>query len=359
MDVLDRIPTRESDARLRPFLDAGTEKEAAQCLDRLLNSTVRPIVGGVLRHKLGVLLSQPGNSKGRQSQLEADAAELFQDALVQVTSELYRVRLDRSVLPIANLAHYTAAVAYQVVNLYFRKLYPRRASLTNKLRYLLNCRPEFSRWQTDDGEWLAGYARWQAQTWEVPEWNCHNGAARFPLESALCTEGTLAPAQLVARIFDWLGQPIRFEDLVTIIADLWGVRDLPAEPLPEDDTREALPATPEAMDIQVTLRTYWTALCALPSNQRCCLLLQASDPSGNSLIHIFYTCGIASLMEIAAAVVMPVEAVASIYPELPWDDKTIAGKLDTTPLYVTRLRGIARRKLRKAMQSEEETKSDD
>jgi hypothetical protein len=87
-------------------------------------------------------------------------------------------------------------------------------------------------------------------------------------------------------------------------------------------------------------------------------LLQASDPAGNSLIHILHTCGIASLQEIAAAVAMPMETLKALYQELPWEDKQIADTLDTTPLYVTRLRGMARRRLGQTMKAEEDTGPD-
>jgi hypothetical protein len=353
----DVIATREMDGRLVPFLDAATEKEAAHCLEDLLYREVCPIILGVLKHKFGALFSLPNRLQRFPLFQESDTVELFQDVLVQITSLLQRMRRNRDRTPISNLAHYTAATTYQVVNHYYRKRCPRRACLADKLRWLLNSQAELCRWQAEKGEWLVGYRRWQEQAWKNMARDRSDYAARYLLEAPPSEAIARTPTKLLTDIFDWLGHPIRFQDLVTMLVEIWEVREFPNEPLSTDETTPLLVAQvpfTEEIHSRVTLRRYWMALCALPPNQRCCLLLQASDPSGNSLIHMLHTYGIASLAEIAAAAVLPVATLKTIYQELPWEDKTIAIQLQTTPLYVTRLRGMARKRLGQAIQSGEE-----
>jgi hypothetical protein len=354
----DSLPTKQADKCLEPFLQARTQREAQRNLESLLDSEVRPLIGKILYRKLQVWVGIRGTQGSPQSQEQADAEEVCQDALVKIVEALQKARSFPDTCPILSLPGLTVTVVSQQADLYIRKRYPKRASLSNKLRFLLDNRPHFARWQIRDGEWLAGYRRWQDQGLAAISLEPLHAAARFQREVPQVGEILDQPDMLLAKLFDWAGGPVPMAELVALMAEVWDVRDHPAVLLPtDDDSASGMPpaaraaltqegAFTEEVANQECLRRYWAAICDLPPKQRCSLLFQASDPVGNSLIHLLHACGIASLPEIAVAAKMSLEALKRIYHELPWEDKKVAEALETTVQYVIRLRAIARGRIR-------------
>src|SRR5215216_4539105 len=214
------------DPLLEPLLREPGDERADALLARLIDEQAAPVIKGVIRYKLHL------NSHLATQRAEAD--DLYQEALLQLLARLRQFRAEPGRHPIADLRGMAAVIAHRTCSGWMRRQFPERHALKNRLHYLLTRQRGFALWQGEDGKMIAGFAAWQRVKKAVP-------AARLGELSEvegvrLLKSGRQQElADALAAVFKHLGGPVEFDELVSALAALLGIRDQPIESLPEND----------------------------------------------------------------------------------------------------------------------------
>ena len=328
------------DALLEPLSLETSDERADEVLLQLINDHAEPVIKGVIRFKLRL-------SSYRETQ-RAEADDIYQEVLLQLLSVLQKFRKSPDVNPIADLRGMAAVIAHRTCARWMRRQFPERHALKNRLHYLVTRQRGFALWQNAEGQLVAGFAAWQDQ---------HKSAIRqladaLPGHLRSATGGKPQElADTVAAIFNHLGSPIEFDELVSGVVTLLGVSDQPIESLAEDEDEVAL--VPDAsepdpawkIEKKMFLRRLWEELEQLPRNQRAALLLNLKESSGFGCITLFPVVGIATLRQLATALEMSAEALAEVWNELPMEDARIAELLGLTRQQVINARKSGRERL--------------
>lgn len=349
---------RQLDALLLPFVQEKNEATAEFLLAQLISEHAEAIIKGIIRVKLRASLKATDGSHQNQ-----DALEVNSDVHVLLITELRSLKSDPDGKAISNFRSYVAVITYHACSKYLRQKYPRRWRLKNRLRYLLTHRPEFALWERDEKELLCGLATWRAERTDfaraerLQQLQDNPQAfmqARLPNGEA---SEIAPPADSLTAIFKWLGCPIELDDLVNILADWWGIRELtpPRERDEEehDDLAERLPdlraSVADELDQRLYLQHLWTEICQLPERQRAAILLNLRDAHGLSCLALLPLTGIATIRQIAKALDVPAEQFATLWNNLPLDDASIAEHLGLTRQQVINLRKAGRERLARRM----------
>ncbi len=48
-----------------------------------------------------------------------------------------------------------------------------------------------------------------------------------------CNVQRMNPADLLSALFNWVGHPVALDDVVNVVAELWGMKDQPHKPRPK------------------------------------------------------------------------------------------------------------------------------
>jgi DNA-directed RNA polymerase specialized sigma24 family protein len=343
---------QQTDKLLLPFLHATDEEDSQRLLTQLLSDHADPIIKSIVRRKLHLPFGHLSDSR-----LSEDADELSSEILVQVLSRLSDFKEKPDEKYINNFRSYVAVIAYSVWHEHLRQKYPQRHMLKNKLRYLLTRRPSFAVWEGEDREHLCGLVAWENQK------RAPSGARRIQelrggpqaSERAGLTSHDLQRldlASLLSAIFKWVGSSVELDDLVNVVAEWTGVEDQVFQASVEeevDDPFERLPDPRPNVDVELQRRTHlqqlWVEICQLKPQQRAALLLNLRDSDGGDVVAVFVIAGIATIHEIAYALAMSADQLATLWNDLPLDDLTIAARLGITRQQVINLRKSARERL--------------
>ena len=237
----------------------------------------------------------------------------FEDLRSEVMLRLIRRLEDRDAEPIASFPDYVAMVAFHVVDDHARKRFPDRARLSNRIRFTLTRDPRFAFWEIGR-EHVGGLRAWNGQRPAAAPSNAQVDVYDIP--------GSLL------RLFGETRAPLAFHGIVSLF---WK----PGRPLP------ATPVAPPAAEESNVGAKLWAEIRELPLRQRIALLLHLRDDSGESaLVHLG-----ASRAEIAGALELTEEELATLWPLLPLDDNTIAARLGVARQQVINLRKCARERL--------------
>ena len=329
--------TLRIDAVLSPYLEAKDEADAVAALEPLICQHAQPIVRQIVGGKLRVGYSA-------NSDITADEAnDLVSEITLKLVQRLRSLRANAGENPINNFRGYVAVTVYHACDGYLRRKYPRRYSLKNQLRYLLTHRAGFAVWESSEGYLLCGFAAWKESKLAISRWTTR----QIQSDPQLSDSSNLSPPDLLKAIFDRAGGPLRLDELVSLIAGLWRINDVPSgdtsiEPNAYSGQDEQLDAR---IDQRGHLEKLWAEICELPLGQRVALLLSLRDSSGRGVITLLPLIHIASLRQIAEILAMPAEKLASLWNQLPLDDATIAESLAITRQQVINLRKCARARL--------------
>ena len=343
------------DYLLQPFLSAqGGEAETA--LGLLMTDYADAVIRGVVRSKLRSSLSYAD-----ASHLNQDAVEVYADVRAVIVGELQGLRSRPQERRIKDFCGYVATVAYHACYHYLRQKYPKRASLKNKLRYLLTRHTEFALWRGGGRGPLCGLAAWDGMA-KAPT---HTNLTMHVREALDSSPGSpLARGrssgdpgvELLTAVFDGVGGPLELDELVDAVAELLEID--------EGFGREEARGTKQTPDVRhvkgapnaqtgVERRDYlgrlWAEIRQLPAAQRAALLLNLSDAQGRDCIALFPLTGVASVRDIAQALDIPAEQFAEMWDDLPLDDMIIAERLGVTRQQVINLRSSARSRLARRM----------
>src|SRR5260221_10593531 len=128
----------EQDALLQRYLNERDPAAAQKCLEELLSGYVEPVVRDITRHKSRANFTSSSNHEVQ------DEEDIRSDVVLQLISRLQALRGSGGQALIEDFRAYVAATTYNAHPKYFRKKYPARWRLKNRLRYLLNHRADFA-----------------------------------------------------------------------------------------------------------------------------------------------------------------------------------------------------------------------
>lgn len=351
-----REPQESADTLLARFLSAE-DAAAQQHLERLLSEYAEPIIRKITRFKL-----RPYSASSLSHNLQ-DEADVRGDIVLQLITCLQDLRKDRSIPSIQNFLGYVAGIAYNLCNMRFRSKYPARWRLKNRLRYLLNHRPDFTLWENPHKEWLCGLAIWggTAAAKEIPE-EAHVDLDNFVQALPPGTVRQMKPEEVIHALLSWRGSPLALDELVRFTAELWGIHD--PQPMAVEYNSSGYESTnicellPDPsmdafsqMEQRIFLERLWKEICELPLRQRAALLLNLRDAYERDALILFELTGTASLSQIAGVLDRSPEAFYELWNELPLDDLSIAKLLDLSRQQVINLRKSAKERLVRRMRA--------
>ena len=334
------------DPLLEPLLREPADGRADELLSRLIDEHAAPVIKGVIRHKLHL------NSHLATQRAEAD--DLYQEALLQLLTRLRQFRSQPGLPPVADVRGMAAVIAHRTCSGWMRRQFPERHALKNRLHYLLTRQKGLALWQGEEGKTLAGFDAWQGRKRAAPAARLGglSDVEELAAHVRLLKGGRQQElADALAAVFNHLGAPVEFDELVSTLAALLGVRDQPIESLPESDDAAALtPAASESdpawqIEKRIFLQRLWEELQLLPPNQRAALLLNLKDAGGSGCITLFPATGVATLRQLAEALGMSAEDFARLWNELPLEDARIAELLGLTRQQVINARKSGRERL--------------
>ena len=165
---------------------------------------------------------------------------------------------------------------------------------------------------------------------------------------------TLKLASLLSAIFNELNGPVALDDLVSVVAEIWQIKDLPVRSaqMGNEEAVSAIASAPAAefdlrLDQRRHLEQIWLEIGELPPRQRIALLMNLKDAQGRSAVALLPPLRIASIRQIAGMLGIPAERFAAMWNQLPLDDEAIAEQLGVTRQQVINLRKCARERLRR------------
>jgi DNA-directed RNA polymerase specialized sigma24 family protein len=337
-------PSAKIDKVLEPLLLAASDEQAGDFLLQVINAHAEPVIKGIIRYKLHLSYHQAQRT-------EAD--DIYQEVLLQLLTELHQLRNAPDEHPITDLRGIAAVIAHRTCSRWMRRQFPERHALKNRLHYLLTRQPGMALWEADDGKTVAGFALWQGQK---------HAASLERLGHLSDEEGLLAHIRslktgrqqdlgdALAAIFNHLGGPIEFDELVSSVAALLQIRDQPVESTDENEgALDFLAARePDAawlVEKRIFLQRLWEELQQLPLNQRAALLLNLKDAEGRGCIALFTVTGIATLRQLAGVLEINADRFAEMWNELPLEDARIAELLLLTRQQVINARKSGRERL--------------
>ena len=329
---MEALPAK-IDPLLEPLLAETAAAPADDVLLQLINSHAEPVIKGVIRYKLRLSASNASQ--------QAEADDIGQEALVQLLAQLRQFRRTPDEHPISDFRGMAAVIAHRTCYRWMRRQFPERHALKNRLHYLLTRQRGLALWPDANGKSIAGFAAWREQNRPM--------LRQAPGDVQLASRNDLP--DVVARILNRAGAPMEFDELVSTVATLLGIRDQPLESLPEEEDAASVLPTDQPdpawhIEKRIFLQRLWEELRQLPVNQRAALLLNLKDPSsGAGCITLFPITGIASVRQLAAALEISAEEFAGIWNELPLEDARIAELLGITRQQVINARKSGRERL--------------
>lgn len=368
-----------SDSLLATYLQTLEAAESQQLIAALISEHAEPVIKKIVNYKL---LARRGDGRGDDRQFEVE--EVHGEIVVQLLQRLRNLKSDDVNRPISDFRGYVATVAYNACDRYVSRKYPQRRRLKNGLRYLLTHRAGLALWKGAHDEWLAGLAAWRGEA--APPNNDDHARAPTPEHArrlqqlrddphvfARQTGNTGAtPAQnlsdqknaveLLHRIFKWTRCPVELDELVSVVAAWWNVKEHEASSADggefdesgEDAVAELVDSR-EGIDAEVERRAYlarlWNEISQLPPRQRAAVLLNLRDAHGDGVIDLWTLTGLVAPDRIACALSVTLETFAEMLAELPFDDRRIASHLGITRQQVINLRKSARERLARRMKS--------
>ncbi|MCI0390421.1 MAG: hypothetical protein MOB07_16850 [Acidobacteria bacterium] len=352
-----QVATQTIDLLLLPLMQTSDESELQNVCSRLVSEHAEPIIKKIINYKLQVY-----GSHTSVVSLGQDAEDISSEVLVELLTRLRDFKADPQDKAIGDFRGYVAVTAYHACYRHLRRKYPQRWKLKNRLRYLLTHNPELDLWKSTDDNWLCGLGKWRTQG-EVSRhterlWQLRDDPDTF-IQARLQQQDLHRknPAGLVLAIFDWVGCPIELDELVNIVAILWGIKDqtppieISGEGMIEKSEHLIDPRMSVASEVdqRFYMQRLWAEICLLPARQRAALLLNLKDEKGNDLTTLLPVIGVATLRQIAEALEMPAESLARLWNNLPLDDASIARQFGLTRQQIINLRKSARERLTRRM----------
>jgi DNA-directed RNA polymerase specialized sigma24 family protein len=346
-DGMVKNPSSNIDILLEPLLLSSSDEQADEFIAQLIATHAGPVIKGVIRYKLHL--------RAHHATEQADADDIHQEVIVQLLAELQKLREQPDAHPIGDLRGLAAVIAHRACSRWMRRQFPQRHALKNRLHYVLTRQRGLALWQNENKKLMAGFAVWQGQQKAATEKRLNQVSEDERLLAqigSLKTSGQQAGlVGVLAAIFNYLGRPVEFDELVSCVAALLQIKDQPVQSTDQDENVIGFAAAAGERDTawrvekRLFLQRLWEEVRQLPLNQRAALLLNLKDAEGSGCIGLFPATGIATLRQLAETLEMSVEQFAEMWIELPLDDARIAKLLQLTRQQVINARKSARERL--------------
>jgi hypothetical protein len=333
------MENHSADVLLRQYAECPDPEESEALLAILVVEHAQPGIHRIVKYKLAF-------QGAREAQ---DIDDVASEVLLELLGRLRAMKKSGATDAIGAFSGYTAVAAYHACNEYLRRKYPNRHRLKTRLRYLLNSGERLGIWESPAGGWICGLREWQVGGRRASSGDVA-GRSKELLADLPHGRSTMPPADLLVKIFERFGAPMEFDELVSIVGQVWGVDDPPAAP--EKAARElasgdADPA--DRLDLKRWMTELWAQIRDLPQGQRAALLLNLRCSAEQSAAALLPLAGVASIREVADALGIAAEEFAEIWNRLPLDDLAIAERLGVTRQQVINLRKSARERLTRRM----------
>jgi DNA-directed RNA polymerase specialized sigma24 family protein len=341
---------------LRLFLEERDESLSEVLLALLVYEHAEPVIRNIIRGKLRVSFSATDGSQSNQ-----DALDIGNDVHTLLLTQLRSIKACPNGKSISNFSSYVAAVTYNACYRYLREKYPQRTRLKNRVRYLLTHNDAFVVWETRQREWLCGFALWRAQEMKpaqvgrLQQLRDNPEAIKTQGLTAVDLPGPAPNAGALTAIFNWADGPVELDLLVTVISELYGIKDDIRESQGGEEDDGRLTELTDGSDLSAEveqrhyLRKLWAEICQLPPRQRAALLLNLRDFQGRGVVALLPLTGVATMRQIADALGMTAETFAGVWNDLPLEDAIIGEYLSITRQQVVNLRKCARQRLARRM----------
>src|SRR5262245_535715 len=337
------------DILLAPLLLKAEDKEADEFLARLIAAHAEPVINGVIRYKLRL-----GSSGGVA---KAEAEDLRQEASAQLLTRLQKFRADAEAHSIKDLRGLAATIAYRLCARWIRRQFPERRALRNRIQYLLTRQAGFAIWREDPNDeheskgLIAGFAAWKGRRPSTGAGSLRRLSQDEKLLDALGGGRAAKLNDALSAVFNHVGAPVEFDELVKMMADLLQIKDRIVESIDADPGDSGFDLADREADVawrvekRVFLQRLWDEAPRLPRQQRVALLLNLRDAEGRGCLALFPALGIATLRQLAEALEMSAERLAEMWNETPLEDAKIAELLRLTRQQVINARKSARERL--------------
>ena len=346
---MERNTLCETDDLFRAFLSEQDEARSDELLGVLICKHALPIIKQIIRSKFYI--------RGSGSVISTDreySEDLTNEVIVQLLRRLRDLKSKPCCDAPTDFRSYLAKTTYNAFHGYLRQRYPERNQLRNKIRYILTHKPGLALWRGETDELVCGLAAWQDAARLAFSGNrlqqLAGSVQAAELSASLRRDSnTRSPAVILTLIFNRVGGPVRFEDIVDLAAGHTAERRVSSdyEPAgaalaPRSDFSSQIASREEHRRYLIRL---WAEIKNLTLEQRTALLLNLRDESGNDMITLLSHLRIASLRQIAETLAMTAEDLAGIWHALPLKDAAIARRISVTTRQVISLRLSARRRL--------------
>lgn len=311
----------ENDRVLAAVVAGDDEASRDRAIETLLLDHARRIV-------MRVLLAN------RRNVLQEDFDDIASTVNLRIMRRLRQIDLE----PIANFADYVATITYNVIYDFLRSRFPQRTRLKNRVRYALGKDGRFAIWEANAGT-VAGLAGWIGR-----EPAAISSSAGGIAEMVADPQRT---AKAIAAVFAKNGAPMLLDDLVSLLAEAWGVTDLHA--VAAEVAAPHAPAQAEQYESRQYLARLWAEVRLLRQPQRAALLLNLRESDGRNAVGLLLLARIATAEEIAEAIGITTVRLTEIWNDLPLDDLSIGAMLGGTRQQVINLRKAARERLGRRM----------
>src|SRR5689334_13311786 len=250
------------DVLLEPLLTEVSDVQADEILSQLITLHAEPVIKGIIRFKLRL-------NSFRETQRE-EADDIHQEVVLQLLAQLQRFRKLPDTHPITDVRGMAAVIAHRTCSRWMRRQFPERHALKNRLQYLLTRQPGLALWQDEDQRLVAGFAAWQGQKQAVKAAQLGQMAEDERLMARIRSGRPQELGDGLAAMFNHFGHPAEFDELVSALAALLGVRDQPIESMAENEdivTFQAASGEPDPawqVEKRIFLQRLWEELQQLP-----------------------------------------------------------------------------------------------
>ena len=327
MDSKDRQSSVAlGDARLERIIQAHDSELDAE-IERVLNA-MRPVTEKILSHYPRSVLPLEDID---------DIAATVDLRLLEKLRGVARAEHES----IQSLDSYVAKLTYNAVNDHLRMRFPRRAHLKARLRRALMSEPRLAMWSSPRGT-ACGLREWVGMPGldEIDE-SIAADTIRAPKQAYRSEE----PGEALLAVLGTIGKPVLFDDLVSVIADLWNVVDSAAVDSLLDEQKSEEQTAIERLIDRDQAELLWREIRQLRPMQRKALLLNLRYGGTLDIVATLTLSGLATFDEVAETLEMSPGDLAEIWSSLPLDDMKIAEILHVTRQQVINLRRSARERL--------------
>lgn len=334
-DIIDAIRRLGQGVDLAPGMPVTDEQLLVEYLGEAREARESEVLCELIWERAAGQVRRRVQRRLRGAQAE-DREDVVSAVLCGLLGRLVEMKRAGGEAGIQNYRAYVARAAQTGCDQFLRTRYPLRHRLKNRVRYLLDKFERFASWDDGEGTLVCGLRRWEGSAAEVVPADWGQGV----------TAGESEPAKVLEQLFAAAGHAVELDELVGVLAVLWGVQDRMTSLEMTTDEPAAEAAEPErVLDEKRRFGELWKEVRALPLGQRRALLLNLRDPEGGSALEWLPVTGITTIGEIGELLEFGREELGEMWGRLPLEDAEIALKLGLTRQQVINLRLAARQRL--------------